>query len=46
MRLKLLALVARLLGIQFKVNGLPYGAQNPRAGSCLVKAVHEERNDA
>ena len=27
MRLKLLAAVARLLGIQFKVDGLPYGAR-------------------
>ena len=27
MRLKLLAGIARLLGIQFKVDGLPYGAR-------------------
>lgn len=26
MRLKLLALIAKALGIQFKVDGLPYGA--------------------
>jgi hypothetical protein len=42
MRLKLLAAMARLLGIQFKVDGMPYGATttdsrcstNPHSHSC------------
>lgn len=32
MRLAILAAMARAFGIQFKVDGLPYGALNPTFG--------------
>ena len=38
MRLALLALVARALHIQFKVDGLPYGARHQRRSGLLSQS--------
>ena len=34
MRLAILSVIAKMLRIQFKVNGLPYGAANRTCGCC------------
>jgi hypothetical protein len=35
MKLKLLHYIARMLGIQFKVGGIPYGAPSPISGGVV-----------
>jgi len=42
MKIKLLAIMAKLLGIQFQLDGLPFGADyQRRAGSCSQAAQSE-----
>ena len=43
MKIKLLSVLARMLGIQFKVNGTPYGAE---ITNCAESHLTSQRNSS